>query len=63
VIAGEHERLRELRLRALATDPEAFGGSYAEALAHPREEWEQRAALSEQGDVQRTFVVVAEPGE
>ena len=60
VTADESERLRELRLRALATDPDAFGGTHAEALSHPLEEWRQRAALSEDGTSQRTFVVVGE---
>lgn len=61
--ADDHERLRELRLRALVTDPDAFGERYAGALLHPPEEWKQRAALSGDGASQRTFVLVAEPDE
>jgi GNAT superfamily N-acetyltransferase len=57
VTSEESERLRALRLRALASDPEAFGGTYAEAQSRPPEEWRQRAALSEDGASQRTFVV------
>lgn len=60
VTSDESGRLRELRLRALATDPEAFSSTHAEALSHPLEEWRQRAALSESGASQRTFVVVGE---
>jgi GNAT superfamily N-acetyltransferase len=60
VTSDDSERLRELRLRALATDPEAFSSTYAEASSHPLEEWKQRAAFSEAGALQRTFVVAGE---
>lgn len=63
MLAGEHERLRELRLRALASDPSAFSASYADAVEHPLEEWIERAELSQAGLSQRTFVLVAESGE
>lgn len=33
---------RELRLRALKTDPQAFGQSYEDAASHPEERWRQR---------------------
>ena len=56
----ESERLRALRLRALATDPEAFSSTYAEASSRPLEEWQHRAAFSEAGTLQRTFVVAGE---
>jgi len=39
----EWAALRDLRLRALATDPDAFGGTLAEAEAHPDEVWQARA--------------------
>ena len=38
------QALRALRLRALETDSDAFGATFAEALARPDEEWQARAA-------------------
>jgi ribosomal protein S18 acetylase RimI-like enzyme len=40
---------RELRLRALKTDPQAFGQSYAEAVTHPEERWRQRLKDAAEG--------------
>ena len=48
---------RELRLRALQTDPQAFGQSWAEAINHPEERWRQRLIDAEQG---RSWLVFAE---
>ena len=39
----EWRALRDVRLRALETDPDAFGATVAEALARPDEEWQSRA--------------------
>jgi ribosomal protein S18 acetylase RimI-like enzyme len=39
----EWPALRALRLRALASDPDAFGETLADAEAHPDEEWRRRA--------------------
>ncbi|MFE3454095.1 GNAT family N-acetyltransferase [Nonomuraea sp. NPDC059194] len=41
---GTHEtdRLRAIRLRALAEAPDAFGSSYAKDAAHPKEKWAER---------------------
>lgn len=36
---------REIRLRALATDPDAFGATLAAALARPESTWWERLAL------------------
>jgi GNAT superfamily N-acetyltransferase len=36
---GEHEPLRELRTRAMAEDPDAFGGTAAAEAAHAPERW------------------------
>jgi ribosomal protein S18 acetylase RimI-like enzyme len=41
------EKLRDVRLRALATDPGAFLETHAEASAFSREHWRQRATPSE----------------
>ncbi|MDA0184830.1 GNAT family N-acetyltransferase [Solirubrobacter phytolaccae] len=59
VLAHEGERLREIRLRSLATDPEAFGATFEGDASRPADWWERGARHSEQG-VQRTFVVVDE---
>jgi ribosomal protein S18 acetylase RimI-like enzyme len=39
----EWKDLKRLRLRALQTDPDAFGTSFEEATAHPDDEWRRRA--------------------
>jgi RimJ/RimL family protein N-acetyltransferase len=59
-LAGEHAFLRELRLAALAADPEAFGSTYARDAARPTAWWERWAGQSEDGTTQRTFVVIDE---
>jgi GNAT superfamily N-acetyltransferase len=56
VRADEGARLREIRLRSLASDPHAFGATWERDAALAPEVWEQRAA----GTTQRTFVVVDE---
>jgi ribosomal protein S18 acetylase RimI-like enzyme len=59
VLAHEADRLREIRLRSLASDPDAFGSTYEHDLALPADWWERGARRSEQGG-QRTFVAVDE---
>jgi GNAT superfamily N-acetyltransferase len=59
VLAGEHERLRRLRLASLQADPNAFGGTYADEAARPSSWWERWAERSSDGSAQRTFVLVA----
>lgn len=44
----EWPRLRALRLRALASDPRAFGASLAEEAELPDAEWQARAAQPEE---------------
>jgi ribosomal protein S18 acetylase RimI-like enzyme len=39
--------LRDLRLRALETDPDAFGSTLAESLTKPDTEWQERAASTD----------------
>ena len=51
------QEYRELRLRALRTDPQAFGQSWAEAVNHPEERWRQRLIDAEQG---KSWLVFAE---
>jgi hypothetical protein len=60
--AGEHQRLRQVRLAALATNPEAFAGTYEHALTHPDEWWERWAEQSDLGATQRTFIVETDDG-
>lgn len=60
VLAGEGPRLRELRLASLAADPEAFGSTYAREVDQPALQWEERAARSEDGTEERTFVLVGD---
>ena len=41
---------RELRLRALKEDPEAFSSSYADSLGQPEQFWKTRLAEAERGE-------------
>jgi GNAT superfamily N-acetyltransferase len=43
--SGNEERLRAIRLRALADAPDAFGTTYDEALARSAEDWRLQLAL------------------
>jgi ribosomal protein S18 acetylase RimI-like enzyme len=60
VRAGEWRELRALRLRALKTDPGAFGSTFAKAAAYPDSEWIERAEESDAGERTRTFVAVSD---
>jgi ribosomal protein S18 acetylase RimI-like enzyme len=62
VRAGEWRELRELRLRALKGDPQAFGSTFAEEAADPESEWIEWAEASEAGERTRTFVAHGEQG-
>lgn len=50
--------LREVRLRALVTDPDAFGASYERDAAHDDEHWEERASGAASGN--ERFIALAE---
>jgi len=58
VLAHEADRMKALRLRALSEDPHGFSSTYAGESSLPDEWWTSRAALSEAGEEQRTYVVV-----
>ena len=53
---GEWERVRSIRLRALADSPDAFGTTLAEDTARPLREW--RARLESPGSA--TFIATAD---
>ena len=55
----EAPQLRDLRLRALADAPEAFGSTLAEMLAQPASFWERRVERASHGSEQSLFVAVA----
>jgi GNAT superfamily N-acetyltransferase len=52
----EAARIKEIRLRALAADPDGFSTTYERDAARPDSWWERLAALSDAGEEQRTFV-------
>jgi RimJ/RimL family protein N-acetyltransferase len=56
--AHEGERLREIRLASLASDPDAFGSTFEREDGHPASWWQDWAARSDDGTAQRTFVLV-----
>ncbi len=60
--AGDWERVKALRLRALREDPQGFSSTYEREAAYPDAVWSSRAALSEAGEEQRMYVVT-EDGE
>lgn len=49
---GDGPLLRDVRLRALKTDPHAFGATYAERATRPADDWTLRASQSAEGDAQ-----------
>ncbi len=49
------EEYKQLRLRALSTDPQAFGTSYSEAAKFPDEQWRQRLQDAFDGKRQLLF--------
>jgi ribosomal protein S18 acetylase RimI-like enzyme len=54
--------MRALRLRALKSDPQAFGSTFAKAAAYAESEWIERAEASEAGEEARVFVAVGDQG-
>ncbi len=51
--------LRDLRLRALREDPQAFAASLEESRARPAERWDEWARAGAAGEAQVTVVAVA----
>jgi GNAT superfamily N-acetyltransferase len=58
VEAHEAERMKALRLRALREDPQGFSSTYEREAALADDWWTSRAALSDAGEEQRTYVAV-----
>lgn len=52
----DSKEFRELRLRALAADPDAFASSYESEASHPMDTWETWAALSSDGPDQTMYL-------
>lgn len=50
--------LRELRLKALQSDPDAFGSSYEVEMGQPADKWVNRAGSASTGSTQ--FIAVAD---
>ena len=59
--ADEVDTSRSLRLRALQTDPIAFGSSYANEVNFPEQTWRERAIAGARSAVQSTWVA-EDPG-
>jgi GNAT superfamily N-acetyltransferase len=57
---GDEERLRDVRLRALADAPDAFGGTLDGDLARPMADWAALAADSDRGDAVAVFAAASE---
>lgn len=55
---GDGHLLKEVRLRALLTDPDAFGASYERDAAHDDDHWEARAGGAASGN--ENFIAFAE---
>ena len=56
--SGDGASLREVRLRALDSDPDAFGSTYEREIALTEDEWEKRVESSAAGP--DDFIVVGE---
>ena len=57
--SGEWERLRDIRLEALADSPSAFATTLAEAEAYPDSLWQERAVAGAEGHDQITVLAVS----
>jgi len=59
--ANEGALLREIRLRALADAPDAFGSTFADTAARPPRTWAERAAANSEG--KDSVMCVADTGQ
>ncbi len=59
---GEGKLLREVRLRALRTDPDAFAASHDQASSRDEPIWEDIAAGAASGDDEIIFVIEGDGG-
>lgn len=62
ILPGEGDRLRELRMRALADAPDAFQQTLADVEDRPAEEWERLAALRSDGESETMFIASEQMG-
>ncbi len=58
--AGDWKRMKDVRLRMLECDPDAYGGTLDEALGRPKSYWKERAELSADGISQKSFAAIAD---
>jgi len=56
--SGDAALFRDVRLRALATDPESFGSTYEREAAYPSERWHERADADAAGDEATTLLAL-----
>jgi GNAT superfamily N-acetyltransferase len=56
IVVDDAGRFRDLRLRALGNDPNAFASSYEREVDRPMDAWETWAALSSEGPDQAMFL-------
>jgi GNAT superfamily N-acetyltransferase len=56
--AGDAAVLRDVRLRALASDPESFGSTYEREAAYPDETWQDWCASDAEGGEATTLLAL-----
>lgn len=59
---GDGPALRDVRLRALRTDPDAFAASYDQAVARDDDVWDEIAARAASGSEEVVYVAEAQGG-
>lgn len=58
---GEGSALRDVRLRALRTDPDSFAATHDLASSRDDDAWEKMTAAAASGDQEALFVVEGDP--
>ena len=61
ILASDWDRFRTVRLRALGSDPRAFGSTLERELAYPPNRWQEWATAAAEGFDSATFLAEA-PG-